>query len=96
MYNISGTDLGYDNKEYRKAIERIRQARLALNDLSPGLRGFALKFLDEAVSAAVCACKTLYSPLLDSDKLELVTSTSNDYHTDLADLEKLADSDKDF
>jgi hypothetical protein len=85
-YTICGTNISYPDTDYRKAIDGI----IKIKDSVKSDKRMMMS-MEDLVNNIKKAYEAIYSPLIDSHKLDIVKSTLNDYHTDLDKLANLVD-----
>ena len=90
FYQVSGSDISYDAESYRRYVQMVRNARRDLDELPPKIRRVILPIIQDILGGAIRASREIYLPLIDKEKLKIVESSPNDFHTDLDGLEELS------
>ena len=87
MYLIAGTNISYDDIKFREYMAALRRLRAEIDTLPAEIRHRVLSITSDCFYNTLRAAKVLHEPLLDSEKVNTVLRTPNDYNTDIGVLE---------
>jgi len=90
-YEVGNRGIFYDAGKFREQVEKLRLLKGETDNFPEEIKERVLQGYESVVKLTLEASRVIHGPIVDQEKLKLVISTSNDYHTDMDRLESLID-----